>query len=80
MKKLFEQESIEALETAGFIFGAMVYSALFGFMWGMVLLFYLAMFFFIMPLVWKQSSHKNEKIGLLLLGLWWLLPIFTLLF
>jgi hypothetical protein len=80
MKKYFEQESIEALRTAGFFLGALVYFNIFGFMWGVILCFYLLMFFFALPLVWKQSLQKSDKVGLIWLGLWWLLPILTLLF
>ena len=80
MKKIFEQESMDVLRTAGFFLGAIIYFALFGFMWGVVLCFYLVMFFFTLPLVWKQTSGKDNKIVVLLLALWWSLPILTLLF
>lgn len=75
MRKILEQESIEAIRTAGFFFGVIIYFGLFGFMWGVILLFYLAMFFFAMPLVRKEQAQKSDKISLILLGLWWLLPI-----
>lgn len=80
MKKLLEQESVEALRTAVLVLGAIVYFALFGFMWGMVLFFYLATFFFALPLAWKQNSKKANHIGLIALGIWWLLPLLTLFF
>lgn len=82
MRKIFkfEQESVDVLRTVGFFLGVIIYFALFGFMWGVILIFYFLMFFFALPLVWGNSSNKNDKITLLLLGLWWLLPILTLFF
>lgn len=74
-----DQESKDALMSMAFLIGALVYFAVFG-MWGFIFIA-IAILFWGLSMTWNDSKHKerSDKIALILLGVFWFLPILVIL-